>query len=48
MSAIRNVEQGCFINLTGIKKTIDFEKDYIHGYISIDDLKDKTLFYSLK
>lgn len=48
MSAIRNVEQGCFINLTDIKKAIDFEKDYIHGYISIEDLKDRTLFYSLK
>ena len=48
MSAIRSVEQGSFLNLTDIKKAIDFEKDYIQGYISIDDLTDKTLFYSLK
>ena len=48
MSAIRSVEQGSFLNLIDIKKAIDFEKDYIQRYISIDDLTDKTLFYSLK
>ncbi len=48
MSAIRSVEQGCFLNLIDIKNAIDFEKDHIHEYNSIDDLTDKTLFYSLK